>query len=164
MFSKYIGNVLPFFILLFRFCWFHINWFYTYSIKKQEYSEEAKSYLIRKNIGIKLTQWDMMNENEKNMYFNKQLWIKSKAAVSRCNMVLIHKIKIFIVLAVLRRCGWRVHIGGSTLGRHIFELRRNVAAVARRSRPCVRFDLPENHRLPSPIATSLPFHQPTSLS
>ena len=48
---------------------------------KREFTEEAKAHLIRRHLKIKLTQWDMMSDGDKQSFFNMKLWISANAKV-----------------------------------------------------------------------------------
>lgn len=49
---------------------------------KEEYGEEEKLYLIRKNLQCSIVQWDAIPDEEKEECFEQQLWIKDNFKVS----------------------------------------------------------------------------------
>ncbi|CAK8689649.1 dnaJ homolog subfamily C member 25-like [Clavelina lepadiformis] len=64
---------------LFKFMSFHSLWIYNYTLMKKDYSDDAKIYLICKNIGIKSVQWDIHTDAEKRVYMQRKLWVKANA-------------------------------------------------------------------------------------
>lgn len=56
----------------------NIKWIWRFNIKKEEYGEEEKLYLIKKHIGCSSTQWDAIEESDKKDYIKCELWKKEK--------------------------------------------------------------------------------------
>ncbi|XP_067137898.1 dnaJ homolog subfamily C member 25 homolog [Centruroides vittatus] len=78
-----IKDVLAIQIVLFpitisSYIYWNIKWIWRFNIKKEEYGEEEKLYLIKRLIGCSATQWDAIEENEKKDYLRNELWKKEK--------------------------------------------------------------------------------------
>ncbi|XP_053558662.1 dnaJ homolog subfamily C member 25 [Bombina bombina] len=78
-----IYDILLFQIVLFPYYVFgylswYVWWIYTFSIKGEEYGEAEKLYLIRKNMKMSQSQFDSLEEHQKNTYLEQQLWLKEK--------------------------------------------------------------------------------------
>ena len=71
---------------------FHSLWIYNYTLMKKDYSDDAKIYLICKNIGIKSVQWDIHTDAEKRVYMQRKLWVKANAQVFIIAAVGIHPV------------------------------------------------------------------------
>nr|XP_060618481.1 dnaJ homolog subfamily C member 25 [Anolis sagrei ordinatus] len=56
------------------YCW----WIYCFNIKGQEYGEEEKLYIIRKHMKMSKSQFDTLEENQKETFLERQLWIREK--------------------------------------------------------------------------------------
>uniref|UniRef100_A0A6J0TE97 DnaJ homolog subfamily C member 25 n=1 Tax=Pogona vitticeps TaxID=103695 RepID=A0A6J0TE97_9SAUR len=54
------------------YCW----WIYSFNIKRQEYGEEEKLYLIRKYMKMSQSQFDTLEDHQKETFLERQLWIK----------------------------------------------------------------------------------------
>ncbi|XP_052230800.1 dnaJ homolog subfamily C member 25 homolog [Dreissena polymorpha] len=57
--------------------WF-LRWVWKFSIMKQEYGREEKLHLIRKNLKLNTSQFDAIEEQEKEDYLSKELWKKTE--------------------------------------------------------------------------------------
>lgn len=58
-----------------------ILWVWRFHICGQEYGLEEKHYLIRKNFGISASQYESIEDHEKDVFLRRQLWIKSNYTV-----------------------------------------------------------------------------------
>ncbi|CAH3030973.1 unnamed protein product [Pocillopora meandrina] len=65
--------LLPYTILSY-FAWL-IHWYWKFNIKREEYGDKEKAYLIRKKLGLTSVQWDAMEPVQKDVFFSRQLWI-----------------------------------------------------------------------------------------
>ncbi|KAK6736290.1 hypothetical protein RB195_019143 [Necator americanus] len=65
--------VLPY-TLLNYICWY-AQWVFKYWIKREEYDNIAKLYLIRKYLGLNENQFNCMNEDEHEEMLARELWI-----------------------------------------------------------------------------------------
>ncbi|XP_062827913.1 dnaJ homolog subfamily C member 25 isoform X2 [Anolis carolinensis] len=54
------------------YCW----WIYCFNIKGQEYGEEEKLYIIRKHMKMSKSQFDTLEENQKETFLERRLWIR----------------------------------------------------------------------------------------
>lgn len=59
-----------------QYIYWYSRWIWKYSIQKEEFGEEEKYYIIRKNLKMSQLQFDALPEDEKQLYMDKQLWIK----------------------------------------------------------------------------------------
>ena len=51
---------------IYKWIHFYTRWFYKFGIKKEEYGEEEKLYLIRKFMNVSQTQFDVSFDTSKN--------------------------------------------------------------------------------------------------
>ena len=58
-----------------------LRWHWKFTIKREEYGDEEKAYLIRKKMGLSSMQWDAMEPAQKNEFFSRDLWIESNFQV-----------------------------------------------------------------------------------
>lgn len=56
----------------------NVNWFIKYKIKKREYSDEDKAYLIRKNLKFSEKEWEKLSEKDKELYMKEEVWDTEK--------------------------------------------------------------------------------------
>ncbi|XP_061488121.1 dnaJ homolog subfamily C member 25 [Rhineura floridana] len=54
------------------YCW----WIYCFNIKGQEYGEEEKLYIIRKYMKMSQSQFDSLEDHQKETFLERQLWIR----------------------------------------------------------------------------------------
>ncbi|KAM4710246.1 dnaJ homolog subfamily C member 25 [Discoglossus pictus] len=66
---------------LFQYISWYIWWVYTFNIKGKEYDEEQKLYLIRKNMKMSQSQFDSLEDHQKNSFLEQQLWMKENFEV-----------------------------------------------------------------------------------
>ncbi|XP_039615454.1 dnaJ homolog subfamily C member 25 [Polypterus senegalus] len=59
----------------------YCGWIYRFSIKREEYGEEEKLYLIRKNMRMSSSQFDSLEDHKKESFLERQLWIKENFEV-----------------------------------------------------------------------------------
>ncbi|KAM6985898.1 dnaJ homolog subfamily C member 25 [Aplochiton taeniatus] len=59
----------------------YATWVYKFTICREEYGEEEKLYIIRKNMKMSQAQFDSLEEHLKETYLEKQLWIKENYEV-----------------------------------------------------------------------------------
>lgn len=57
-----------------RYALWKINWFIRYRIRKLEYTDEDKVYLIRTNLKITEEEWENVPDKDKNTYMTEELW------------------------------------------------------------------------------------------
>ncbi|TRY70077.1 hypothetical protein TCAL_02859 [Tigriopus californicus] len=55
---------------------FYGRWFWKYGIKCEDYEDQDKLYVIRKNMGLSQGQFNSMSEEEKNEFLDLELWKK----------------------------------------------------------------------------------------
>ncbi|ESO86178.1 hypothetical protein LOTGIDRAFT_129609 [Lottia gigantea] len=70
---------LPYYLLMYIVWWFQWTWKFT--IKREEYGEEEKLYLIRKYMKCGTTQWEAIDEDDKLDYLDQELWKKDNFKV-----------------------------------------------------------------------------------
>ncbi|XP_031132500.1 dnaJ homolog subfamily C member 25 [Sander lucioperca] len=61
----------------------YISWIYRFTICREEYGEEEKFYIIRRNMKMSPSQFDSLDENTRQSFLEKQLWIKENYEVYR---------------------------------------------------------------------------------
>ncbi|XP_068090415.1 dnaJ homolog subfamily C member 25 [Hyperolius riggenbachi] len=74
-------DILLFQIILFPYYFFkyiswYVWWVYTFNIKREEYGEEEKFYLIRKNMKMSQSQFDTLEDDRKKLFLEEELWIR----------------------------------------------------------------------------------------
>lgn len=55
-----------------------VNWHYRINVKRQEYTEEDKIYLLRKNFKLSYAKYTCMPEDWKKETMDRECWIKEK--------------------------------------------------------------------------------------
>uniref|UniRef100_A0A646QDM1 DnaJ subfamily C member 25 n=1 Tax=Hemiscolopendra marginata TaxID=943146 RepID=A0A646QDM1_9MYRI len=68
--------LLPYHLVM--YIWWHMRWFWKFTIKREEYGDEEKLYLIKKHLKCSNTQWEAIENAEKDDYLKRELWIKEK--------------------------------------------------------------------------------------
>ncbi|KHN85684.1 DnaJ -like protein dnj-2 [Toxocara canis] len=63
-----------------RYSVWYLRWIVKYCIRKEEYDDDAKLYLIRKNMGLSEGQFSCLNEAEKHSFIEEKLWMKDTFA------------------------------------------------------------------------------------
>merc|ERR1711874_667589 len=71
--------ILPY--TLYRWAAFYLRWLWKFGIKREEYGEEEKRYVIRKNLGISVGQFSQMEEDQLEEMMELELWVKEKFKV-----------------------------------------------------------------------------------
>ncbi|XP_015257807.1 PREDICTED: dnaJ homolog subfamily C member 25 [Cyprinodon variegatus] len=71
-----------------RYVAWYVSWVYRFTVCREEYGEEEKLYLIRKNMKMSEAQFDGLEENAKQTFLEKQLWIKENFEVKTLLLVL----------------------------------------------------------------------------
>ncbi|KAK5852463.1 hypothetical protein PBY51_023929 [Eleginops maclovinus] len=61
----------------------YASWIYRFTICREEYGEEEKFYLIRRNMKMSPSQFDSLEDSSKQTFLEKQLWIKDNYEVHR---------------------------------------------------------------------------------
>ncbi|XP_040273234.1 dnaJ homolog subfamily C member 25 [Bufo bufo] len=73
-------DILLFQIVLFPYYFiqyisWYVRWVYTFNIKREEYGETEKLYLIRKYMKMSQSQFDSLEDERKKMFLEEELWI-----------------------------------------------------------------------------------------
>ncbi|XP_063311362.1 dnaJ homolog subfamily C member 25 [Pelobates fuscus] len=68
---------------LFKYISWYVWWIYTFNIKREEYGETEKLYLIRKNMKMSEAQFDGLEDHRKQKFLEQQLWIRENFEVYR---------------------------------------------------------------------------------
>lgn len=68
---------------LFKYITWYVRWIYTFTIKGEEYGEEEKLYLIRRNMKMSQSQFDSLEDDRKKVFLEEQLWKRETYEVSR---------------------------------------------------------------------------------
>lgn len=66
--------ILPYTLAL--YIYWYISWMWRHSILKQPYNDEEKLYIIRKYLKMGQQQFDSQDDEKKQEYLDRQLWIK----------------------------------------------------------------------------------------
>ncbi|XP_042370980.1 dnaJ homolog subfamily C member 25, partial [Plectropomus leopardus] len=61
----------------------YVSWIYRFTICREEYGDEEKLYIIRRYMKMSQSQFDSLDENTKQTFMEKQLWIKENFEVHR---------------------------------------------------------------------------------
>jgi len=59
-----------------RWSYFYGRWLWKFGVCRQEYGEEEKLYVIRRNMGLSQLQFDALEEEEREDYLDQELWVK----------------------------------------------------------------------------------------
>ncbi|XP_045670744.1 dnaJ homolog subfamily C member 25 isoform X2 [Ursus americanus] len=81
-----ICDLLLFQILLapFHLCSYivwYCRWIYNFNIKGKEYGEEERLYIIRKSMKMSKSQFDSLEDHQKETFLKRELWIKENYEV-----------------------------------------------------------------------------------
>jgi len=56
--------------------YFYTRWLWKFGIKREDYGEEEKLYVIRRNMGLSQLQFDALGEDEIDDMLHRELWVK----------------------------------------------------------------------------------------
>uniref|UniRef100_A0A8I5U611 DnaJ homolog subfamily C member 25 n=1 Tax=Pongo abelii TaxID=9601 RepID=A0A8I5U611_PONAB len=59
----------------------YCRWIYNFNIKGKEYGEEERLYIIRKSMKMSKSQFDSLEEHQKETFLKRELWIKENYEV-----------------------------------------------------------------------------------
>lgn len=59
----------------------YCHWIYNFNIKGKEYGEEERLYLIRKSMKMSKSQFDSLEDHQKETFLKRELWIKENYEV-----------------------------------------------------------------------------------
>jgi len=62
-------------IYLYQYLAWLLAWTWKFTVCKQEYGQEEKEYLTRKSLKLSENYWDALDEDSKDIYLEKELWI-----------------------------------------------------------------------------------------
>ncbi|KAK6111514.1 DnaJ domain family protein [Brugia pahangi] len=68
--------VLPY--TVYRYVAWNFSWFIKYHVKKEDYDDDAKSYLIRRNMSLSEEQFASFSDSERLSLFKNELWDRAK--------------------------------------------------------------------------------------
>ncbi|KAK3101875.1 hypothetical protein FSP39_006974 [Pinctada imbricata] len=69
----------PYYLVMYIHWW--LRWIWKFWIKREEYGDEEKLYIIRKFMKHGSTAWDTVSEDDKDNYLHLELWKKEKFLV-----------------------------------------------------------------------------------
>uniref|UniRef100_A0A7N8Y2M0 DnaJ homolog subfamily C member 25 n=1 Tax=Mastacembelus armatus TaxID=205130 RepID=A0A7N8Y2M0_9TELE len=72
----------------------YVSWIYRFTICREEYGDEEKLYLIRRYMKMSQSQFDSLDENIRQTFLEKQLWIKENYEVCGCQQEEEMKVKM----------------------------------------------------------------------
>uniref|UniRef100_A0A8C5PJN9 DnaJ homolog subfamily C member 25 n=1 Tax=Leptobrachium leishanense TaxID=445787 RepID=A0A8C5PJN9_9ANUR len=81
-----VYDILLFQIVLFPYYLFtyvswYLWWIYTFNIKREEYGDAEKLYLIRKNMKMSEAQFESLEDHRKQTFLERQLWVRENYEV-----------------------------------------------------------------------------------
>uniref|UniRef100_A0A3P9I137 DnaJ homolog subfamily C member 25 n=1 Tax=Oryzias latipes TaxID=8090 RepID=A0A3P9I137_ORYLA len=56
----------------------YVSWVYRFTICREEYGDQEKLYIIRRNMKMSQSQFDSLEESSRQTFLEKQLWIKER--------------------------------------------------------------------------------------
>ena len=59
----------------------YCSWLYRFTLRREEYGEEEKFYLIRKHMRMSQAQFDNLDDQLQDTFLEKQLWVKENYEV-----------------------------------------------------------------------------------
>ncbi|KAJ8402073.1 hypothetical protein AAFF_G00373080 [Aldrovandia affinis] len=59
----------------------YCSWIYRFTICREEYGEEEKLYVIRRNMKMSQSQFDSLEDHQKETFLERQLWVKENYEV-----------------------------------------------------------------------------------
>ncbi|XP_040580232.1 dnaJ homolog subfamily C member 25 homolog [Lepeophtheirus salmonis] len=71
--------ILP--VTIYQWIYFYVRWFWKFTIKGEDYGEEEKLYIIRKNMKLSLGQFESLEEEERQDYLEEELWVKENFTI-----------------------------------------------------------------------------------
>ncbi|KAK7488796.1 hypothetical protein BaRGS_00019931 [Batillaria attramentaria] len=84
--------LLPYYTVSYIYWW--LRWVWLFNILNHPYGEEEKFHRIRKFMGLSQSQWDSLEDHEKEEYLLKELWIKDKFVAWKQKIEEERKIKL----------------------------------------------------------------------
>jgi len=66
---------------LWTWTYFYARWLWKFGIKREEYGEEEKLYVIRRNLGLSQLQFDSQHGDEVDAMLDQELWVYDKFKV-----------------------------------------------------------------------------------
>ncbi|CAF90350.1 unnamed protein product [Tetraodon nigroviridis] len=66
-----------------RYLAWYASWLYRFTIRREEYGDQEKFYIIRRHMKMSQSQFDSLDENLRRSFLEKQLWIKENYEVYR---------------------------------------------------------------------------------
>ncbi|XP_072045758.1 dnaJ homolog subfamily C member 25-like [Amphiura filiformis] len=66
----------PWFLV--QYILWHLRWIWKFIIKREEYGDDEKHYLIQRNLRVSQSQYDSIEAHERDEMFSKELWIRDK--------------------------------------------------------------------------------------
>uniref|UniRef100_A0A2K6FXT0 DnaJ homolog subfamily C member 25 n=1 Tax=Propithecus coquereli TaxID=379532 RepID=A0A2K6FXT0_PROCO len=61
----------------------YCRWIYNFNIKGKEYGEEERLYIIRKSMKMSKSQFDSLEDHQKETFLKRELWIKENYEVTK---------------------------------------------------------------------------------
>lgn len=77
VYDTLLWAIISFPYILFRYIIWYFTWIYKYYIRNEEYDNEAKLYLIRKNMHLSESQFSCLSEAEQTSFIELELWKKT---------------------------------------------------------------------------------------
>ncbi|XP_071956689.1 dnaJ homolog subfamily C member 25-like [Antedon mediterranea] len=84
--------IFPYYI--YQYIVWYIRWIWRFNIKKVEYGDEEKKYLIRRHLKVSQGQFDAIPDEQKEVYFEREAWILDNFKVLKEELVEEEKRKL----------------------------------------------------------------------
>uniref|UniRef100_A0A1I7YUS6 J domain-containing protein n=1 Tax=Steinernema glaseri TaxID=37863 RepID=A0A1I7YUS6_9BILA len=78
IYDTFAWHIVSFPLTLFRYVVWKVRWIKKYNVNGEEYDEDDKMYLIRKNLGMTECQFACLEPNEIDEFFDEKLWLTEK--------------------------------------------------------------------------------------
>lgn len=73
--------------------WF-ARWIWKFWVLKEEYGDEEKEYMTRKNLGLSANYWAAQDEDSKEEYMAKELWVKENFKTYKADLEEEYRVKM----------------------------------------------------------------------
>ncbi|XP_033105250.1 dnaJ homolog subfamily C member 25-like [Anneissia japonica] len=65
--------IFPYYI--FNYIVWYLRWIWKFNIKREEYGDDEKQYLIRKHLRVSQGQFDALTDEQKQVYIDREAWV-----------------------------------------------------------------------------------------
>jgi len=78
MFDTLVFQIFILPVYIFTYLRWFFRWHWKFTIHREPYGEEEKAYLIRRNLNLTQSQYDCLEDKEKQEYYREELWVREK--------------------------------------------------------------------------------------